>query len=565
MEPPRPAKISLLALYFRNWAANLVGQLIIALLNLWTPLKFITVWKKFLADGGWVLIPAFILSAAILATILQYLVQRPISDYLKFADDSEKDTPLEQKAKKRLLNLPILIGVINLAMWFGLDLIFTPLLHFLIDMTKTSLLYNFFRILMVGMIASFISFFLIDEYVREKLVPVFFPQGHLAAQPGAVKISILRRIRILFGAGTNAPMVLLVGTIGFAVWEVSSTDMPAGEFGLKILLFAIFLYIIFITVALLLNFLVGKSILRPIKDMMRVVGKVRDGDLHQKARVISSDELGVLGDGLNEMTDGLLERQRMQQDLKLAKEVQQALLPRDNPDVRGLDIAAQTVYCDETGGDCYDFIKSFESEGGKINVIVGDVSGHGLSAALLMATGRALLRQRTALPGSIGQIVTDVNRQLCKDFEEPGGFMTLFYLTIDQHNRNLRWVRAGHDPGIFYNPENGEFEELLGEGMALGVNDDHEYEEHTRDDLAAGQIIVLATDGIWEARNSESEMFGKEPIYRIIHQYADEDAKGILTACLYSLEKFQDGVAPEDDVTLIVIKIIDRKQNEKLG
>jgi sigma-B regulation protein RsbU (phosphoserine phosphatase) len=561
MEPPKPAENSLSGLYIRNYAANLSGQLIIALLNFWTPLEFITVWKKFIADGGWILIPIFILSAAILATIFQYCVQRPISDYLKRSNNSVIGPNLEAKAKKRLLNLPILIGVINLAMWFGLDIIFTPLLHSLISMTKSSLFYNFFRILMVGMIASFISFFLIDEYVREKLVPVFFPRGQLAAQPGTLKISILRRIRILFGAGTNAPMVLLVGTIGFAVWEVSSADIPAKEFGLNILIFAILLYIIFVTVALILNFLVGKSILKPIKEMMRVVGRVRDGDLHQKVRVITNDELGILGDGLNEMTDGLLERQRMQQDLNLAKEFQQALLPRENPKVNGLDIAAQTVYCDETGGDCYDFIKSAEQGKDQLNVVVGDVSGHGIPAALLMATGRALLRQRSVLDGNIGQIVTDVNRQLCIDCEESSGFMTLFYLTIDQDNKILRWVRAGHDPGIFYNPQKGEFEELHGEGMALGVNDSHEYEEYTRGGLAAGQIIVLGTDGVWEARNSKAEMFGKGPIYRIIHQYADEDAKGILTACLYSLEKFQDGVPPEDDITLIVIKIIDRKQN----
>ena len=129
MEPPKPAEISLRGLYIRNYAANLSGQLIIALLNFWTPLEFITIWKKFIADGGWVLIPIFILSAAILATIFQYFLQRPISDYLKLSNNPFIEPNLEARAKKRLLNLPILIGVINLAMWFGLDIIFTPLLN----------------------------------------------------------------------------------------------------------------------------------------------------------------------------------------------------------------------------------------------------------------------------------------------------------------------------------------------------------------------------------------------------------------------------------------------------
>ena len=89
--------------------------------------------------------------------------------------------------------------------------------------------------------------------------------------------------------------------------------------------------------------------------MMRVVGKVRDGDFHQKVRVVSNDELGDLGDGMNEMTVGLIERDQIRQSLYLAKEVQQALLPRSAPDINGLDIASASVYCDETGGDYYDF------------------------------------------------------------------------------------------------------------------------------------------------------------------------------------------------------------------
>jgi len=220
-----------------------------------------------------------------------------------------------------------------------------------------------------------------------------------------------------------------------------------------------------------------------------------------------------------------------------------------------LDMAARIVYCDETGGDYYDFIESDPVGSKHLNVVIGDVSGHGISSALLMATARALLRQRTALPGSIDQIVTDVNRQLCRDFEEPGGFMTLFHLALDLETKNLRWVRAGHDPAIFYDPGKDTFEELRGEGMALGIDENHVYEENAKHGLAPGQIIVLATDGIWESHNSAGEMYGKDPLLRIIRKYCDEDANGILTACLFSVEKFRDGVPLEDDVTLIVLKI----------
>jgi sigma-B regulation protein RsbU (phosphoserine phosphatase) len=118
-------------------------------------------------------------------------------------------------------------------------------------------------------------------------------------------------------------------------------------------------------------------------------------------------------------------------------------------------------------------------------------------------------------------------------------------------------VRAGHDPAISYDPGKDAFEELRGEGMALGIDENHAYEKNTLLGLAAGQIIVLATDGIWEAHNSTGEMYGKDPMLRIIRKYCDEDANGILTALLFSVENFRDGIPPEDDVTLIVIKIKD--------
>jgi hypothetical protein len=98
-------------------------------------------------------------------------------------------------------------------------------------------------------------------------------------------------------------------------------------------------------------------------------------------------------------------------------------------------------------------------------------------------------------------VVSDVNRLLAHDVADSGGFMTLFFLSIDRLNRKLSWVRAGHDPAVFYDPRIGTVEELRGSGMAMGIDGDHDYEQFTREDLAPGQIILLGTDGIWEAQN----------------------------------------------------------------
>jgi sigma-B regulation protein RsbU (phosphoserine phosphatase) len=220
-----------------------------------------------------------------------------------------------------------------------------------------------------------------------------------------------------------------------------------------------------------------------------------------------------------------------------------------------LDIAGSSIYCDETGGDYYDFITSDANEDAKVTIAIGDVSGHGISSALLMAAVRSSLRQRSSLPGSAADIISGVNRQLVRDVEDSGQFVTVFYLTVDPKNKHLQYVRAGHDPAIFYDPDTDAFEELGGTGMALGVDKNWNVKAYTKTALKNGQIIFLSTDGIWEARNLEGEMFGKKPIYDIIRNHSSLNANEILNAMLESLNSFQKGAKIEDDITLVIIKI----------
>ncbi len=545
---------NLTSLYVRNLAANLIGNLIIALLNIFTPLEFLKDWMAFFSGGGGVWIPIFIIAACIIVTILQYSIQRPISRYLTcLGRDKKIQKSLKLKARRRLMNLPVFLCLTNLCMWLFLNIIFAPVMYSLLNMTLSSFFYNFFRVLMVGLIASFISFFLIDDFVREKMVPILFPEGQLAKTPGAVRISILRRIRVLFGVGTNAPMVLLCVTIAFAVWELDEAMVTSAQFSRDIITFSGSVFIIFIIMSLSLNILVGKSILRPINDMIEVARKVRKGHFHQKVRVVSNDELGIMGDGMNSMTDGLIERDRLCRGLYLAQEIQQALLPRTCPNIDGLDIAARSLYCDETGGDYFDFIGNDNKQ---LNVVIGDVSGHGISSAILMASVRAFLRQRAHLPGNLSRMLSDVNRQMVADVEDSGNFMTLFYLRLDPANCCMSWIRAGHDPAIFYNPFSDRFNDMHGRGSALGVTEQAVFEENERTGLTPGQIIVLATDGVWEARNKEGDMFGKEPLYQIIRQNRNAVAEDILGICFQTLEEFQTGAMREDDITMVVIKIV---------
>jgi sigma-B regulation protein RsbU (phosphoserine phosphatase) len=300
---------------------------------------------------------------------------------------------------------------------------------------------------------------------------------------------------------------------------------------------------------------VSRNLSIPFRDIIRTLRRIRNGRFDKRVQVFSNDEIGYTGDAINEMTKGLMERERMQQSLNLAKEVQQNLLPKSNLKVNGFDIAGKSVYCDETGGDYYDFISIEDTDKQKIGVAIGDVSGHGISSALLMASVRSSLRQRASLPGSTAKIISDVNRQLVKDVEDSGQFMTMFFLALDTATRQLEWVRAGHDPAMLYDPGSNSFSELGGSGIALGVDAEWIYEDNKKTDFSKGQLIFLSTDGVWEVRNKKGEMLGKEPILNAIRQNASSDAGQIIDAIFDILDKFIGEVKIEDDITSVIIKM----------
>ena len=150
--------------------------------------------------------------------------------------------------------------------------------------------------------------------------------------------------------------------------------------------------------------------------------------------------------------------------------------------------------------------------------------------------------------------MSDINRQLSAD-TAGGRFMTLVYLLVDMENRSLRWVCAGHDPPITYDPATGKFGELAGGGIPLGIEAGWAYEEHRDPVPPTGHIIVIGTDGIWEARNPSGDMFGKDAFRRVIRDNADRSAEQISRAVTDALAAFRHTSAQHDDVTLVVIKI----------
>jgi len=241
--------------------------------------------------------------------------------------------------------------------------------------------------------------------------------------------------------------------------------------------------------------------------------------------------------------------------LAQAMEVQQNLMPNAGLVWDGLDVAGRSLFCDQTGGDYYDYFEKSDSASRTISIVAGDVSDHGLPSALLMTTARAFLRECASRPGSVSTIVGHVNRHLTHDVQASGRFMTLFYAEIDCTDRRIHWVSAGHDPALVYDPRSGEFGELGGQGgLPLGVFGDARYEEYYRE-LAAGQVLVIGTDGIWEARNREGRMFGKLLLQQMIRDNVVRPATEIVEKVLEALKQFLFPLDIQDDATLVVVKV----------
>jgi sigma-B regulation protein RsbU (phosphoserine phosphatase) len=312
-------------------------------------------------------------------------------------------------------------------------------------------------------------------------------------------------------------------------------------------------FVIFIL--LLIRFVTGRTV-SSIKEISQAAERIAGGDFGNPLPVKTRDEVGELTRNFNTMMGQLEERMRIKQALDVAMEVQQNLLPLEVPQISGLDVAAKSIYCDETGGDFYDFLEMRRQNEMCLGIAVGDVSGHGISAALLMATIRAFIKSSVTRPASIAESIGSVNRLLAEDTGDTGQFVTLFYAEISPAEKNLRWVRAGHDPAIFYDPNLDKFEELRGEGVALGIDPNGSYQENIIDGSSDGQILVIGTDGVWEARNIEGEMYGKERLMSLVRQHSASSSEAILNVVIDSLKMFLDSAKQEDDITLLVIKIL---------
>ncbi len=246
-------------------------------------------------------------------------------------------------------------------------------------------------------------------------------------------------------------------------------------------------------------------------------------------------------------TEETLEKSKS--ELRIASDIQRSFLPEHIPPVAGFDLAATSIPAMEVGGDFYDFIPGRD---GKLGMVIADVSGKSIPAALFMALSRTIVRANATHHQSGTEILQDANDMIAAD-SRSGMFVTLFYGVLDEDMRDLVYANAGHPPPILFRGSTGSFAELEVTGIALGVMGGMMYEER-RVSMMPGDVLVLFTDGVTEAINHEMEQYGTERLSSVVRRAHRLPAQRIMECILEDISAFSGKQAQFDDITMIVVK-----------
>ncbi len=254
------------------------------------------------------------------------------------------------------------------------------------------------------------------------------------------------------------------------------------------------------------------------------------------------------------LVESRFQQERLERELQLAMEIQQRFQPTAPPVIAGYELQGISFPCYEIGGDYYDFI---EREDGRMVITLGDVSGKGTAAALLMSSLHAAIHAQTGSHDTLVETISAVNRYLADNIPS-NRFVTLFYAELDPESGALSFLNAGHNPPLIVHAA-GTVEQLASGGLPLGINADADYREG-RTTMQLGDVLVIYSDGVTEAASPSGEEFGPTRLYEVVSRNVEASAAGIRDRIESALTKFSQGTQAADDITLVIVK---RQTEEK--
>jgi sigma-B regulation protein RsbU (phosphoserine phosphatase) len=331
------------------------------------------------------------------------------------------------------------------------------------------------------------------------------------------------------------------------------------------------LVVILLVLVLFMSVIFARIITRPVELLKVGTEAIGRGDLDYHVTIETGDEFEELAHSFNTMAADLkknienlqlttAEKERYTKELEIARTIQASFLPETMPDIRGFDIAAVAIPALEVGGDFYDFIPVSH---GRWALVIADVSGKGVSAALFMALSRTLIRANLEGKDDTTGALRQANRMIYRDAQS-SMFVTAFSLVVDPDRLTLSCVNAGHNPPLVIRHDSGDATFLREDGIALGVLP--EMEIHEEDVLLMpGDLVVMYTDGVTEAFNEKYEEFGAEQLIRLAKDCRTLPAREVIDHILEAVRTFAGTTPQSDDITLVVLRVMPADQSpEKL-
>jgi HAMP domain-containing protein len=368
-------------------------------------------------------------------------------------------------------------------------------------------------------------------------------------------------VSIVSGKFENRKTLLLSEISIASIWEeLTSQQNPFSLVVMIVLLSLAIVMLIFEAFMLFFGIRITTSFTSAVKALHRGTQRIIKGDFDIKIDIPNEDELGDLAASFNAMTtavkkgrDEAIMRAHLESELETARKIQERLLPREMPQLSGFQIAGTSLPSMQVGGDYFDFLDLGK---GQLGIAIGDVSGKGIPAALLMANLQASLHAQALETGKVAEVVSRINNLLVRSTES-NMFATFFYGVLDRNTSTFTSTNAGHNPPILLRT-NGEIERLETGDLVLGFLPDQTYSQQTTS-LQLGDVLVLYTDGITEARNpepkkNEDKLFGDERLIEVIKANASLSAREIQAAILQAVSIHTKDTPQGDDITLVVIK-----------